>query len=200
MLEFKKIPDLNENNININRTPSKKKQILLFDTQRKLKNYVSKLIHRNNGEYHELPHFMIDKLGNIYQIYNTDYWSQMFENQKIDEQQIKISIENLGWLNKNTIGGFYSNWIGETYVGTPFIKEWRGYYYWDQYTDLQLKSLSELIKHLCDVNNIPLNVVESQSYFMDAINFNGIVCKSNFSDIYNNINPSFNFKLTQDYE
>jgi N-acetyl-anhydromuramyl-L-alanine amidase AmpD len=200
MLDIKRIDELDENKINITRRKSKKKQIFLFDTQRKYKNYVLKLVHSNNGNYDEIPHFIIDKFGNIYQLFNTDYSSQMFDNNKINKQQIRIAIENLGWLNKNSIGGFYSNWVGDTYAGEPYVKEWRGYYYWDQYTDLQLKSLSELVKQLCGENNIPLNVVESQGYFVNAINFNGIVCKSNFSDIYNNINPSFNFKFLEDYE
>ena len=186
--------------MNIIRKKSKKNQIFIFDTQRKFKNYVSKLVHRYNGTYDEIPHFIIDKLGNVYQLFNTEHSSRMFDNKKIDKQQIKIAIENLGWLNKNSIGGFYSNWIGDTYAGDPYVKEWRGYYYWDQYTDSQLKSLSELVKQLCVDNEIPQNVVESQGFFINAINFNGIVCKSNFSDIYNNINPSFNFKFLEKYE
>jgi hypothetical protein len=200
MIEIKKIDELNNKKLNIINRKTKKEQILIFDTQRNFKNYVAKIIHRNNGSYDEIPHFIIDKFGNIFQLFNTDYYSRMFDTPKIDKKQIKIAIENLGWLNKNSIGGFYSNWIGDTYAGVPFIKEWRGYYYWDQYNEIQLKSLSEILKELCVNYNIPLKMVESQGYFPNVTNFNGIVCKSNFSDIYNNINPSFNFKILEEYE
>lgn len=200
MLEIKKLDGFNQKNLNIVRKKTKKTQIFLFDTERKFNNYTSKLLYRNNGRYDEIPHFIITKFGEVYQIFDTKYSSRMFDDNKINNRQIKIAIENLGWLNKNLIGGYYCNWIGDTYVGEPFVKEWRGYYYWDQYTDLQLKSLYDLTSMLCEENHIPFMMVPSQGYFSNVINFSGIVCKSNFSDIYNNINPTFNFNFIKNYE
>ena len=40
-------------------------------------------------------------------IIDVKYSSKTFDIDKIDRQQIKIAIENLGWLNKNTITGFF---------------------------------------------------------------------------------------------
>jgi hypothetical protein len=42
-------------------------------------------------------------------------------------------------------------------------------------------------------HNMYKQIVPSQGFFENAFNFNGIVCKSNFSNIYTDINPSFNF-------
>ena len=101
----------------------------------------------------------------------------------------------MGWLNKNTITGFLSNWIGDPYRTEPFVSNWRNYHFWDKYNDLQLEKISTLCQNLCTEHNIPYNIVPSQGYMENVINFSGIVCKSNFSNIYTDINPSFDFKF-----
>jgi len=106
---------------------------------------------------------------------------------------IKVAIENLGWLNKNTINGVLNNWIGDPYRGEPYIRNWRNYYFWDVYSDVQLKVLSDLCNNLCEEHKIFKQTVPSNGYMENASNFTGIVCKSNFSSIYTDINPSFNF-------
>jgi hypothetical protein len=112
---------------------------------------------------------------------------------------IKIAIENLGWLQKNTITGFLNNWIGDPYRVEPHIRSWRNYFFWDKYNDTQMEALSELCDHLCDSHNIFKQVVPSQGFLENVSNFKGIVCKSNFSNIYTDINPSFNFRLLFNY-
>jgi hypothetical protein len=108
---------------------------------------------------------------------------------------IKIAIENLGWLNKNTITGVLNNWIGDPYRSEPHIRNWRNHYFWDKYGETQLLSLSNLCDDLCDKHKILKQVVPSQGYLENISNFKGIVCKSNFSTIYTDINPSFNFRI-----
>ena len=117
-----------------------------------------------------------------------------FDEPLIDKQFIKIAIENLGWLNKNTITGFLSNWIGDPYRSEPFIRNWRNYHYWDRYDENQISIISNLCTHLCESYSIPKKIVPSQGYLENAVNFDGVVCKSNFSNIYTDINPSFNFR------
>ena len=137
---------------------------------------------------------MISKLGMVYQVFDSNHSSKTFNNSKIDNKQIKVAIENLGWLNKNTITGVYVNWIGDPYRSEPLIKNWRNYYYWDKYNDIQMEKVSELCEFLCEKHDIFKQHVPSQGYFENASKFNGIVCKSNFSNIYTDINPSFNFR------
>ena len=55
--------------------------------------------------------------------------------------------------------------------------------------------VAELCDNLCDKHNIFKQIVPSNGYIENASNFRGIVCKSNFSNIYTDINPSFNFSL-----
>ena len=189
------IETLNDVNLNIRRKKSKKTQIVLFDTQRRIDDFVNKIKYRKNGTYTDIPHFIVSKLGFVYEVFNTNHSSITFNNTKIDNRQIKIAIENLGWLNKNTINGFLYNWIGDTYRSEPYIKGWRNHYYWDKYNDDQIKVVFTLCKEICEKHNINPQIVPSQGFFQNANKFNGIVCKSNFSDIYTDINPSFNFEL-----
>jgi hypothetical protein len=193
MLEILNVEGLNSKKLNIIRKKTKKEQILLYDTGRRTEEFINKIKYRKFGKYDEIPHFIVTKLGVIYQIFDTKHYSNTFDEPEVDKQFIKISIENLGWLNKNTITGFLSNWIGDPYRSEPFIKNWRNYNYWDRYTDEQIKSVSLLCEYLCEQHNIPKSIVPSQGYIEKVVNFRGITCKSNFANIYTDINPSFNF-------
>ena len=194
MLVIHDVDVLDRNKLKVTKRKSKKTQILLYDTQRRIDDFVQKLKHRRNGNYEEIPHFIVSKLGMVYQVFDSNYTSVMFNNPSIDRKQIKIAVENLGWLNKNTITGLYSNWIGDPYRSEPHIKNWRNHYFWDKYNDVQMDKVSELCEFLCEKHEIFKQHVPSQGYFESIIKFNGIVCKSNFSNIYTDINPSFNFR------
>ena len=200
MLNFKKIDILKQKDLNIVRKRSKKSQILLYDTQRRNKDFVMKLKHRRNGKYDDIPHFIITKLGEVYEVFNTNYSSKTFGDEKIDKKQIKIAIENLGWLQRNSITGVFFNWIGDAFRGEPHIKNWREYYHWDIYTDPQKEAIVELCEFLCIKHDIPYNAVKSQAYTTNINKFKGIVSKSNFQTIYVDTNPSFDFKIFDAYE
>jgi hypothetical protein len=179
--------------LNIKRKKTKKTQILLYDTQRRVEDFLNKIKYRNGGQYEDIPHFVVSKLGVVHEIFDTDYSSKTFDNPDVDKRIIKIALENLGWLNKNTITGVLNNWIGDPYRSEPHIRSWRNYFFWDKYTDVQLETTHQLCESLCKKHNIPQKMVSSNGYFERSYKFNGIVCKSNYSDIYTDINPSFNF-------
>ena len=187
-----KIETIDSSELNVKKRKFKKTQILLYDTQRRIDDFVNKLKHRKNGNYDDIPHFIVSKLGMVYQVFDSNHSSNTFDNPKVDNKMIKIAIENLGWLNKNSITGILNNWIGDPYRSDPHIRNWRNYYFWDKYNEDQLKSLSELCEKLCDEHGIFKQTVPSQGYLENISNFRGIICKSNFSSIYTDINPSFN--------
>ena len=195
MLEIHNVDVLDKNTLKIVRKKSKKTQIFLYDTQRRVHDFVSKIKYRKNGEFTDVPHFIISKLGMVYQVFDTDYSSTTFDDPKVDKKMIKIAIENLGWLNKNTITGVLNNWIGDPYRSEPHIRNWRGHFFWDKYNETQIGAVSELCDLLCDKHDIFKQVVPSQGYLENISNFKGIICKSNFSTIYTDINPSFNFRI-----
>lgn len=187
--------DLDKDSLNIHRKKTKKSQIFLYDTQRRCDDFINKIKYRKNGKFDDIPHFVITKLGNVYQLFDTDFSSVTFKEPKVDRKFIKIALENLGWLNKNTITGFLFNWIGDPYRTDPYVRQWRNHYFWDIYTEPQLETLSELCNFLCQKYEIQKQVVPSQGLIENINNFRGIVCKSNFSNIYTDINPSFDFRI-----
>jgi len=195
MLEIQNVENLSDVKLNVYKRKTKKTQIFLYDTQRRVDDFIMKLKYRHNGKYDNLPHYIITKSGKILKIFDTNYSSITFDNKDVDKKLIKIAFENLGWLNKNTITGVLYNWIGDPYRGDPFIKKWRDYYFWDPYTKEQMDSVIELCRVICKEHDIPYQTVPSQGYLSNAIKFTGIVCKSNFLNIYTDINPSFNFKI-----
>jgi len=189
---------LNKNDLNIVKNRSKKTQIFLYDTQRRFDEFIMKLKYRQNGKYDDIPHFIVLKNGDIYQIFDTKFSSNTFNEPDIDKKMIKIALENLGWLNKNTITGVLNNWINDKFRSNPYVKKWRGYYFWDPYTEDQMKSLVSLCRELCEKNKIPYQSVPSHGYIESVAKFKGIVCKSNFLNIYTDINPSFDFNIFYD--
>jgi len=195
MLEVQSVDILNDVKLNISKRKTKKTQIFLYDTQRRFDDFIMKIRYRKNGKYDEIPHYIITKNGKVHKIFDANYTSKTFGLKNVDNKQIKIALENLGWLNKNTITGVLYNWIGDPYRAEPFVKKWRDYYFWDPYTEDQLNALVLLCKELCMEYNIPYHTVPSQGYLSKAIKFTGIVCKSNFLNIYTDINPSFDFNI-----
>lgn len=201
MLEILNVEGLSNETLNIVKEQTEKEQILLFDTTRKINEYFKMLKYRMDGKYEDIPHFVIDKRGRIFQLFDTEYYSKTFNFKELDSKQVKIAVENLGWLTKNTINGFLHNWINLPYRTEPFIKKWRGYFYWDIYTEAQIKSIRDVCDMVCTKENIPNTSISSNYYFKNAPFFNGIVYKSNFSDIYTDINPSFDFnKIVENEE
>ena len=195
MLVIHDVETLDKKKLRIVKKKSKKTQIFLYDTQRRTDDFINKIKYRKNGDYDDIPHYVVSKLGMVYQLFDTDHSSNTFQNPNIDKKMIKIAIENLGWLNKNTITGVLHNWIGDPYRSEPHIRNWRNYFFWDKYNESQLIALSQLCDFLCDKHNIFKQTVPSNGYLENVSNFKGIVCKSNFSSIYTDINPSFNFRV-----
>ena len=192
------ILDVDSINLKVKKRKTKKTQIMLYDTQRRYDDFIKMLKYRRNGKYENVPHFCINKHGKVFKILDPDYSSNTFDDPKIDNKQIKIAVENLGWLNKNTITGVYNNWIGDPFRGSPYIRGWRGHYYWDIYSKDQMQALADLCLVLCVNYNIDYFCVPSSGYIESAKNINGIVSKSNFLDIYTDINPSFNFNIFEE--
>ena len=134
MLVIHDIETIDKVQLNIVKKKSKKTQILLYDTQRRMDDFVNKIKYRRNGKYDDIPHFVVSKLGQVFQIYDTNYYSNTFNHPFKDNRMIKIAIENLGWLNKNTITGVLNNWINDAYRSEPYVRNWRNYYFWDTLT------------------------------------------------------------------
>ena len=195
MLEIRDVETINKESLNYPKRKTKKTQILLYDTKRRVEHFINKIKYRLDGNYEDIPHYIITKMGHIYKVLDPDYQSKTFGVKDIDKKQIKIAVENLGWLTKNNITGHFTNWIGDAYRSEAHVESWREKFFWDKYTDTQMGTVVMLCDHLCNEKNIERRVVPSHGFIENIDKFKGIVCKSNFSNIYTDINPSFNFKM-----
>ena len=77
----------------------------------------------------------------------------------INQQSIIISLENLGWLEKEPLKNYHINWIGDIYKEKVFEKKWREKFFWDPYTKKQIDCLVFLCKKLCKSYNINLESI-----------------------------------------
>lgn len=172
----------------------KKKQIILTHTSRDVEEYLSMVKNRMNGGFNRIPHFIITKDGSVIQKMGTQSFSYYFDEININRNSVIISLENLGWLEKVPVKNYYTNWIGNIYNGKPYEKKWRDYFFWEPYTDQQVKSLASLCKNIVDEHKIEKKCVGHNTTIKDIERMGGIVSKSNFDKRYTDLSPAFDFE------
>ena len=171
-----------------------KKQIVLVHSGRNIVDYISALKNRYNGKYDKLPNYVISKDGETFQVLPPSTYSNYMSEYPNNETKIIISLENLGWLKKIPLDSSYINWIGDIYKHMVFERKWRGYYFWDPYTNKQIESLAMVINRLCEEFGIPKETIGHNVRVDGVESFNGIATKSNYSSIHTELNPSFDFE------
>jgi N-acetyl-anhydromuramyl-L-alanine amidase AmpD len=184
------LTDFKESGVN-----NKKRQIILTDTKRDYKNYINSLRYRYNKKNPYLPNYLITKDGDIYRILEPEKYSDYMNDENLDKNSIVIAIENNGWLKKNPLDGTYVNWVGDIYKKEVYEKKWRDYFFWEPYTEIQMKTISKLVVDLCSKFKIPKECLGHNVKLEGVEFYKGVVSRSNFDFIYKDVNPSFNFKL-----
>lgn len=172
-----------------------KKQIVLASSLRKNNYHIVRLMNRltNKKRWNT---FTISRDGTIYQHYNPKYYTNFLKigMKEADMHSISIVLENMGGLLE-TSEGEYVNTLNEIcekeFVGK---KKFLGQKYWEIYSEVQIKSLVNLCKKLCNDFDIPLKVIEFHHMHEKIMDFNGIVFRSNFFDNSNDINPFLNIE------
>ena len=172
----------------------RKRQIVLSHTSRNVVDYMSSLKYRYNGDNKKLPHFVIDREGKIYNLLPTNSYGDYLDTVSYNKSSIIISLENLGWLRKNPLKNNYINWIGNEFNGEVYERKWRGYFFWQPYTEVQMESLSKLIKKLCMDFSIPETFIGHNVKVDKIEKFHGIASYSNYDTERTDLNPSFNFE------
>jgi len=119
-------------------------QIVLTHTSRNADEYLTSLRNRYNKKYNKLPHYIITREGIILQTMDDENYGKMLNNSIYDKQSIIISLENLGWLEKQPLKNHHINWLGSIYKEKVFSKKWRDYFFWEPYTQIQLDKTAEL--------------------------------------------------------
>tara|TARA_R110000868_G_scaffold52202_6_gene165134 strand:+ start:731 stop:1327 length:597 start_codon:yes stop_codon:yes gene_type:complete len=171
----------------------KKHQIILTHTSRNLNDYLQSLKFRFNGDFKRIPNYIITREGKIIQLLGNTEHSEYFKDLNINRNSIIISLENLGWLQKEPLTDHYINWIGDIYKGNVFEKKWREYFFWQPYMEEQLNSTYSLCDKLLKEMKIKPQIVEHNTKIVGIEKFVGVVSKSNFDTSYTDLSPAFNF-------
>jgi len=171
----------------------KKHQIILTHTSRNINDYLQSLKFRFNGDFKRIPNYIITREGKIIQLLRNTEHSEYFKDPNINRNSIIISLENLGWLQKEPLTDHYINWIGDIYKGNVFEKKWRDYFFWQPYTEEQVQSTYSLCDKLLKEMKIKPQIVEHNTKIPGIEKYVGIVSKSNFDTIYTDLSPAFNF-------
>ncbi len=175
----------------------KKKQIILTHTSRNIESYLQSLKYRYKVD--RIPNYLISKDGEILKLLENNEYSNYFTNNEINKQAIIISLENLGWLEKEPLKDYYINWIGDIYKGKPFERKWRDYFFWDKYSDEQMESLSKLVKMLFEEFNIDYDLIDNNTKITGAENISGVITRSNFDSNITDVSPAFNYDKLIEY-
>jgi N-acetyl-anhydromuramyl-L-alanine amidase AmpD len=171
----------------------KKHQIILTHTSRNINDYLQSLKFRYNGNFKRIPNYIITRDGKIIQLLGNTEHSEYFKDPNINRNSIIVSLENLGWLQKEPLTDHYINWIGDIYKGNVFEKKWRDYFFWQPYTGKQVLSTNSLCDKLLKEMKIKPQIVEHNTKIVGVEKFVGVVSKSNFDTNYTDLNPAFNF-------
>jgi N-acetyl-anhydromuramyl-L-alanine amidase AmpD len=172
----------------------KKKQIILCHSFRNYDEYLNSLKYRLNGKYDKIPNYFITKNGEILNLISDDSYSNFFFDSSINKNSVIICLENLGWIEKTPLGLSYSNWIGDIYSKSVFERKWRNKLFWEPYPKEQIDSLISLSKKLIKKFSIDNKFIGHNTKVEGIKLFNGIVCRSNYNNVFTDLSPSFDFE------
>jgi len=173
----------------------KKHQIILTHTSRNLNNYLNSLKFRFNKKFNRIPNYVVDRNGNVIQLLSNNEYSKYFTNEDINKGSIIISLENLGWLEKEPLNNQYVNWIGDIYKGDVYERKWRDYFFWHPYTIEQIENTAKLCYKIAEETSIKKEIVGHNTKINGIEKFEGITTRSNYDSEVTDVNPSFNFEL-----
>ena len=171
-----------------------KTQIILTHTSRYINDYLQSLKYRHNGGYNKIPNYVIGRDGKILQLLGNEQYSQIFKKPEIDNKSIIISLENLGWVQKEPLTSHYVNWIGDIYNGEVFERKWRDYYFWQPYTKEQMGSLVKLCDKIFEETTIQYQIIGHNTKITDFHKYEGLLTRSNYDISFTDVSPAFNFE------
>jgi hypothetical protein len=166
-----------------------------------VENYLASIRYRYNGTYRRIPNYVITKEGKVLQLLENIEHTEFFSETNLNRNSIIVSLENLGWLEKQPLENQYVNWIGDIYKKEVFSKKWKGKLYWDNYSEGQYDNLLELCRKIMKKFSINNQFIGHNTKVEGVKLYNGIVCRSNYHSRFFDLCPSFNFdKFKNDIE
>lgn len=157
------------------KTSTTKKKVCLHFTVGSIKGDIATLGKKDN---HVSVNYVVDRNGNIYQLFDEKYWSYHLgsncigSNGSMSKETIGIEISNFGPLKKKTDG--YYDAYGNLYTkdeADVIETDLRGYNYFAKMTTKQETAVVLLLKYICDNNGIKKEIVPevfTDSCFADS--------------------------------
>jgi N-acetyl-anhydromuramyl-L-alanine amidase AmpD len=171
----------------------KKTQIIITHTSRDVNEYLISLKNRLNGKYNKIPNYVISREGEILQLLSNENYCNFFYDKNINKKSIIISLENLGWLEKEPLKNNYINWIGNIYNGKVFERKWRDFHFWQPYAEVQLENTVKLIEKICEETSIPKKFIGHNTKINGIEKYKGILTRSNYNLLNTDVSPAFDF-------
>lgn len=191
-----------------------KEKIVLHFTAGYLESDIRQLTKEKN---HVSVPFIISRNGEIYNLWNPDYWSYHLGigaiggNEVMSKSSIAIELSNIGYLLKkgNNLVTAYSD--SDIYCSLSDAEHYthlqnggfRGYEYYASFTKEQYESLIRLLKYLTKRYNIPSSILPEDKRYAtltksEIMPYKGILSHINFRATEKwDIGPAFNWqKLT----
>jgi len=162
---------------------TKKKQIVISFSLRGDENHIIRYGNKSFDSEKSWSHFTISRIGEIYQHFDTDYYSDFIKNKptKINEEIISIVLSNMGYLTKNN-DGLYVNLLNEVCPLERIGKKKVGIFeYWEKIDKEQFDSLVNLCIYICNKNKIKQDSIDFAFINNDIDKFKGIVFRSNYN-------------------
>jgi N-acetyl-anhydromuramyl-L-alanine amidase AmpD len=175
-------------------TDLKKVQIVLTHTSRTLFDYMVSVKYRFGGKPVRLPHYIVGRDGKVINLLNDTTNGRFTNSDRINEKAIVISLENLGWLEKEPLKLHHINWIGNIYKEKVVDRKWRDYFFWHPYTDIQLEKTAKLCRELSEKHGIELKCIGHNTKVRGVESFLGIITRSNFDEFATDVSPAFDFE------
>jgi N-acetyl-anhydromuramyl-L-alanine amidase AmpD len=104
--------------------------------------------------------FVVGRDGKIYFCFDSKYWAYHLgvsaHQVLLEQKSIGIEIDSWGGLNK--VGGKYMSWANKEVPKenvVEYLVPFRGFHYFEKYTEAQIQSVKVLIDHLTAKHNIP---------------------------------------------
>lgn len=146
--------------------------------------------------YKKVSHYNILKDGTIYKHLEPDAVVNVLNDEVLSNECIVITLENHNAVTYKA--GKYYDFFGNDITDNVHVveKEWRGQFYWDNYSIEQYTSLKELIKDLKNKFLLSGELPDSNE-FMNGFGKNYLASESNITRNSISVNPLFNFNNLQ---
>jgi N-acetyl-anhydromuramyl-L-alanine amidase AmpD len=143
--------------------------------------------------------YVIDRDGIIYQAFNDQHYAYQFGlsnvSRRLEFEQSTIGIElaNLGPLTKLQNGTFADQY-GKQYKGSVTTKKWRGFEYWEDYTDAQYEALNTLLGMLAIKHDIDLKPCNHLNFDLSVFDKFTVMTHANCRKDKTDVSPAFDWQ------